>query len=257
MEITFKIGQKIKEAWKLYKENLGNIILFVVAMFVFQLIVSFLLKGGQTELPLLSLVTIVKAYISFFFSFLFIKSTIDMIDGKSFNPLSKENLSDFSRFWNFLKINLLLMLCVAPVFIISLLALFLLGLLGKGLIIIVMLLSFIIFIYIEIRLLPSIYLAIDKNQGARKSIIESWNMTKGYFWFIFGKVIVIQLFVLLGFIALLIGGIITYPIGMMVTVMLYRELLKNKMTPEIIVAETPIVENKEEVISEKVAGEIV
>ena len=134
MEITFKISQKIKEAWKLYKENLGNIILFVVAIFVFQLIVSFLLKGDQTDLPLLSLVTIVKAYISFFVSFLFIKSTIDIIDGKSFNPFSKENLSDFSRFWNFLKINLLLMLCVAPVFIISLLAVFLLGLLGKGLI---------------------------------------------------------------------------------------------------------------------------
>jgi hypothetical protein len=254
MEITFKISQKIKEAWKLYKENLGNIILFIVAMFVFQLIVSFLFKGGQTESFLSSLV---KTYVSFFFSFLLIKSTIDMVDGKSFNPLSKENLLDFSGFWNFLKINLLLMLCVAPVFIISLLAVFLLAILGKSFVIIVMILAFIIFTYIGIRLLPSIYLVIDKNQGARKSIIESWNMTKGYFWFIFGKVIVIQLFVLLGFIALLIGGIITYPIGMMVTVMLYRELLKNKITPEIIIAETPIIENKEEVISEKVADEIV
>ena len=120
-----------------------------------------------------------------------------------------------------------------------------------------MLLSLLVFVYIGIRLLPAIYLVVDKNQGARKSIIESWNMTKGYFWFIFGKVIVIQLFVLLGFIALLIGGIITYPIGIMVTVMLYRELLKNKITPEVIVTETPIVENKEEVISEKVVGEIV
>ena len=54
-------------------------------------------------------------------------------------------------------------------------------------------------------------------------------MTKGYGWKLFWKSFIIGLFIALGFLALFIGSFITYPIGLIVMVVMYREFKKFKL----------------------------
>lgn len=107
--------------------------------------------------------------------------------------------------------------------------------------------------YVAGRLMFSVYLSVEKNQGARASIKESWDMTKGYAWQLFWKSFVIGLFMVVGFFALLVGSFVTYPIGFMVMIMLYREFVKfksqNVSTPVLENTPSPIQVVKEETIA--------
>lgn len=251
MQFTFKIGAKIKEAWVLYKENLGNIVLFMIAVFVFSMILNGLLVGilGKSSILSVVILQLISFIFSLFYSYLWLKSNLNMIDGKGFKPFSKEVFTDFSKFWNFIKTNILIVLCWIPFFLVILPVLFLAVFLGKSLIVAICFcfLIFFISIYFMIRLFPAIYLSLDKDQGARKNFIEAWSITKGKGWKIFGKLFVILLFIIVGVFAIVIGLIVTYPIGMVVTAMLYRELVKFKsgvVVEAVKVGEVPVVEVK-------------
>jgi membrane-anchored glycerophosphoryl diester phosphodiesterase (GDPDase) len=132
---------------------------------------------------------------------------LGILDKKKINLFSKEVLPSLSQFWDFLKTIILSSLCV--------------------------ILGFILFIipgfYVSGRLLFALYISTEKNQGSVKTIKEAWKMTEGHGWQLFGKSFVIGLFVVLGFIALFVGSFITYPIGMIVIAMMYREFSKLKM----------------------------
>lgn len=229
MEFTFKVWDNIKEAWKLYKENFGNLILFFVVSFIAQMIINSLLLGNGRISSLFTFFVfyLVSAIFSFLIYYLLIKSILGAIDHKGFHPFSKETLS-LNYFWNFIKTIILLILCIVPILFISISMLFILSFLGKTFSIIVMLLLFISYFFVMARLFPAVYLSIDKNQGARKNIIEAWSLTKDCTLTIIGKFILIFLFILLGFLALFVGLIITYPIALFVIAMMYRELVKFK-----------------------------
>jgi len=82
-------------------------------------------------------------------------------------------------------------------------------------------------LYLSGRLMFAPYLSVEKTQGARKSIKESWEATRGNGWKIFWKAFVVGLFMMVGFLAFVVGALITYPVGFIVMVMLYREFFKN------------------------------
>jgi len=256
MPFTFKVGAKIKEAWVLYKEHFGAMILIVLASGVLQIISQNYSKDNKNLLISLFLIIV-----SILISYIWIKSIMNLLDGKGFNPFTKESMPSLAAFWDFLKTNILISLCVMPLFaIIGLIILFAVitsqfaPVAFPIILIIAMVLVLLLIIpalYIIGRLFPAVYISVEKYQGARKTIKEAWTMTKGNAWNILGKSVLVGLFIFLGFIALIIGLAITYPVGMIVMVMMYRELVKFKTPssiPETVIApEIPKVEVKVEV----------
>lgn len=197
MNFTFKVGAKIKEIWPLYKKHFGTLLLMTLATFIISVI-------GQEDNMFLS---IIVAVINILFSYIWIHLIFNLIDQKEFNLFSKEALPSLGQLWNFFKTNILYALCVLAGFILLVIPGF----------------------YVAGRLIFAIYLSVEKNQGARLSIKESWKMTKGYGWKLFWKSFIIGLFIALGFLALFIGSFITYPIGLIVMVVMYREFKKFKL----------------------------
>lgn len=194
MQFTFKIGNKIKEAWPIYKENLGTLLL----MTVITLIVKMVSSNDNFIIEILSIVVGVLVF------FVWVRLVFALLEKKKFNPFSKAALPSLKQYWNLLKTVILYSLCILGGIIL---------LIVPGL-------------YFSGRLMFAPYLSIEKNQGARKSIEESWEMTKGNGWRIFWKSFLIGLFILVGFLALFVGAFITYPVGFIVLVMLYREFSK-------------------------------
>ena len=196
MKLKFKVCQKIKEAWPIYKENLSALLL----MTIITLIVSMISSRDHFIVGLLSFVVGVLVF------YVWIRLAFALLEKKKFNPFSKEALPTLKQYWNLLKTVLLYYVCV----------------LG-GLVLLV-----VPGLYFTGRLMFAPYLSVEKNQGARKSIKESWDATKGNGWIIFWKSLLIGLFMLVGFIAFFVGSLITYPIGIIVMVMLYREFFKTQ-----------------------------
>jgi membrane-anchored glycerophosphoryl diester phosphodiesterase (GDPDase) len=201
MQFTFKIGEKIKEAWPMYKLHFGTFILFIVASGIAQII------GSRKNFILSSLSSILSLIIFYVLT----RFILSLVDKKDYNPLSINSLPTLGQFWNLLKTALLTSLSILGGFILLIIPGF----------------------YIAGRLMFSMYLSVEKNQGARVTIKEAWKMTEGYGWLLFWKSFVIALFSGIGFLAFIVGGFVTYPIGMVVLVMMYREFAKMK-------SETPV-----------------
>jgi len=96
----------------------------------------------------------------------------------------------------------------------------------------------------------SVFITVDKGWGARKSMKESWKITKGHFWRIFWKVFLIKLFMAVGFLALFVGSLITYPLGMIIFVMFYKHFEKGDSMD--VLEKVEVIEPKEEVKEEVV-----
>ena len=201
MQFTFKIIDKIKEVWTIYKAHFSVFLLLMIVTLVAQFV-------GSNNNWMLSIISFV---VGMLVSYIWVRFVLSLIDKKEFNPFARESLPSLSQFWNLFKTMLLLFLCVLGGLILFIIPAF----------------------YVSARLMFAVYISIEKNQGARASIKESWEMTKGYGWKLFWKSFLIGLFIALGFVLFFIGSFITYPIGMMVFAMLYREFSKFK-------SETPV-----------------
>lgn len=234
MKFTFKIREKIKEAWGMYKENWGS---FVGVSFILIFLQTISNKSsGYGSYILYLLIFIVSSFLSYIlYRFIF-----NLLDKKNTKLFSREFFPSNRAFWDYLKTNLLVTLCIIPLFIIPFFAmiglfvsLFLVVALGKTLgISLLFVMLFVIFllsipaIYVSIRLFPAKYLSIEKCQGARKSIKEAWMMTRGYGWNILRVGIVLFFFIMLGVLAFVIGIFVTLPIALIVITMFYRDLAK-------------------------------
>lgn len=223
MDFTFKIGNKIKEAWPLYKNNLWGMIFFMIIMFVVPQ-ASRLFNSWIFSLFLNILILLL--------SYIWIRFIFDLIDKKEVNPFSKEILPTLLQFWNLIKTSILYALCVMAGFILLIIPGF----------------------YVSGRLVFAIYMSIEKNQGARVTIKEAWKMTEGYGWILFWKSFIINLFMVVGFIAFFIGSFITYPIGIIVIIMMYREFVKFKLQNK---TDSSTIEIIKEIPEENIVKEIV
>ena len=77
-------------------------------------------------------------------------------------------------------------------------------------------------IFIGVRLSFATNYVIDRGYGVADAIKASWHDTKGNFWGIFGAVIVIALFMGVGYLACCVGGLYTVPAGTIATCVLAR-----------------------------------
>ncbi len=66
-------------------------------------------------------------------------------------------------------------------------------------------------IFLGVRLQFAPYYVIDRGYGISDAIKASWNDTKGNFWGIFGAIIVIGLFAVVGYLACCVGAFYTVP----------------------------------------------
>lgn len=74
-------------------------------------------------------------------------------------------------------------------------------------------------------LMFSSYLIIDKERGPIEAFKESWHLTKGHKWQLFLLVLAIIALNIIGFLALLIGLVVTIPVSMLAVTHAYRKLL--------------------------------
>lgn len=195
MQFTFKIGSKIKEAWPIYKDNLATLLLMAIVT----LVVSALSSRDNWIISMLAYVVGILVF------YVWARLVFALVEKRKFNPFSKEALPSLGQFWDLLKTMILYSLCILGGLILFII---------PGL-------------YLSGRLMFAPYLSVEKNQGARKSIKESWEATRGNGWKIFWKAFVVGLFMMVGFLAFVVGALITYPVGFIVMVMLYREFFKN------------------------------
>lgn len=209
MEFTFKIWASIKEFWPLYKKHFWSLFLMMIITMVVQFV------GDKDNFPLM----LVSFIVSLLISYIWIRFILNLIDKKDSNLFSKDVLPSLDQFWNFFKTLILYTLCVIGGFILFIV---------PGL-------------YISGRLAFAIYLSVEKNQGGIATIKEAWKMTEGYGWIIFWKNFLIGLFIVVGFLVFFVGSFVTYPLGIMVMILMYREFYKFKMqnkevppTPEVV-----------------------
>ena len=227
MKFTFKIGEKIKEAWPLYKEHWMVLVMLTVISFIIQL--GNYKKNSFLLGILVSLVGLVVSYV-------LIRLILSIVDKKEYNPFSKNSIPTIFQYWNYLKTSILYGFCILGGFILLIIPGF----------------------YVMGRLSFSVYLSVEKNQGARASIKESWDATKDYGWTLFWKSFIIGLFIVAGYLLFFIGSFITYPLGMLVFVMMYREFFKIKsqnplnVIPTEISSESPNKSKIEELSKEEI-----
>ena len=80
-------------------------------------------------------------------------------------------------------------------------------------------------IIFAIKLQFAEYLIVDKKLDAVDSLKGSWEMTKGVKWNLFLFGLLLALINVLGFLALIVGLVITVPLSMVATAFVYRKLL--------------------------------
>jgi uncharacterized membrane protein len=73
----------------------------------------------------------------------------------------------------------------------------------------------------------AIYLAVDKGLGPMAALKASARLTNGLKWDVFAFGLVVQIVSMLGFLALIIGALWTFPLAVIAQSMYYRRLGQN------------------------------
>lgn len=192
MKFTFGIREHIKKSWALYKEHFGLMLLLGLINGILQII-----SQKDDNFFLVFIVMVAGTLLAY----VWMRSLLSLVDGKGFKPFTAEILPTFPKFWDFIKVNILGGLFILLGFILLIIPGF----------------------YITGRLSFAWYLSVEKHQGARKSIRESWEMTRGYGWMLFWKSLLIVIFGVLGIIGFGVGILITMPIAYVMQAMLYKK----------------------------------
>ena len=195
---TFKVCDKIKESWVIYKENLWMFLL----MTLLTIVLSSISQDGNFVLKIFVFLATI------FISYIWIFNLLDVVKNKTkFKPFSDSSIPKMETFLNLLGATILMGLVI----FLGLIFLIIPGL------------------YLMGRLMFTSYLLVDKKQKYSDAIKNSWEMTKGFGWKLFWLSFLVGLFVLLGLAFVFVGIFITYPIGMLVMVMLYRDFYNFKL----------------------------
>lgn len=193
MKFQFKVWDHVKKAWPIYKDQFGFLLVLTV--------ITIIIKGVDFRDNIFLAIFI--NLVGVFLTFVWIKYSLNLVDGQKINPLSKKFLPTLGQFWNLIKTSILLFIIVLAGFILFI---------APGL-------------YLAGRLMFSTYISVEKNKGAIESISASWAMTRNNGWRIFWKGFQIALFILLGFVLFVVGALVTYPLGLLAFSMMYRKAL--------------------------------
>lgn len=215
MHFSFSISKTIKEVWPIYKVNFGLLTLLTAttlalnAFFQDSKFLGFVLSVFSTGLV----------------TYIWIKYSLGLLDDKYYDLFNRKMFPTLLQYFNLTKTIIL--------------AFFL----------IIISLPFLVFpaFYIGGRIVFSPFISMKKNQGAIKSITDSWLMTRNNGWILFWKNFIVIVFILAGSLVFGIGILITFPIGYLVTVKMFKEfeLQFNKNKNSDSLSEANSDENKE------------
>ncbi len=225
---TFSVAEVFSFGWN---KTFQNLVFYIISILIFG-VVYFVLEYLVGHTGFLGTVFyIILIAFSFVYGYLFILTALRVYSGE------KLELSKFSsyvkfdnRFWNYIGGSILVGIGFVIVYLLILgsLALMTHFALQRSLI-------FLLFIIIAIVLsvflvMYSIafsfyqYIIIDQNKQIIESIKESYHITKGKKWKIFGVLLMLVILNVVGAFLLLIGLLITIPITILSEVFLYKKL---------------------------------
>lgn len=217
MVFKFKIWNSIKQTWPVYKANFGVLLLLTAITAVVN---AFSQENGVVG-------TTLSYLVSFLLIFVWIKYTLSLIDKKEYDFFSNKSIPTFLQYWNITKTIILFSVIILLSIPFLLVPAF----------------------YFSGRLAFALYLSVENNQGAIKSISDSWALTKNNGWRLFWKNFVVGLFMASGFILFGVGALVTFPIGYIVMAKIFREYqLQSGIKKEETVKEDKEEDKKEEKI---------
>ncbi len=94
-------------------------------------------------------------------------------------------------------------------------------------------------IVLQVGLLFVPFLILDKDMQPVASLKESWRLTKGYKWNLFGFLLLLILFNIGGLILAAVGLLVTAPLSLLVVTYLYREIEKGVQLEPVAPAQVP------------------
>lgn len=207
---TLSIKDCLGFGWRTFTSRPWILIGAGVVVFLIQMVLSIpekIVEGGPLELPYALLSVVAALFIQMGTIHFILKAHDDS------SSVKLDALWHPKPFWRFLGAAILMLLAIVG-----------------GLILLI-----VPGIIVAIALTFTLYLVIDKGLGPVEAMKESWRLTKGRRWKLFGLSLAIVGINLLGMLALFVGLVVTVPITMLATAHAYR-VLSGQEKP----AETPI-----------------
>ncbi len=207
----FSIKSAVKYGWTKFKENLQPNILWTLILLALGSMPS--PKKGISAIFFAIAVTIVMIIVRIGYTKVFLR----IYDGEM--PKFTDLFKEYRYFWNYLGVSLLVGLAVVG-----------------GVIFLI-----IPGVILAVRLSFAPIIVIDTKIGPVEAIKESYNITKGVFWKMLLFWISIGLLNLAGFVALVVGLLVSIPVSTLATIYVYRELTKAKAGVSTTPLEAPMV----------------
>ncbi len=198
----FFIGETLREAWKILRENVAEIVaIYLLGIILPQGIIMALQGWGNDGGVFFA---ILNQIVSMVLSFAVMKAMLDVVRGREIDV--SLTWKEPKRLWNYF--------------------------LGSLLYAIIVLVGFVLFIIpgiiFSIKYRYMIYLIIEEDLGPLQALKRSAEITKGVKWDILAFDFVTVALTLAGFFALLVGLVVAIPLTALAQVVLYVRLVERE-----------------------------
>jgi uncharacterized membrane protein len=197
------ISTVLADSWKLTKQNFFVIWFYLIIGFILPMVPNVLRSTLKLDGLVGAVVYLIGVVLSIVMSYGVIKVVLKIVDGDK--PSFQDYLDVFPRLLNIIATTFLYTLIVIA-------GCFLLIVPG---------------IIWSIKYQYAIYLAVDKGLGPMAALKASARLTNGLKWDVFAFGLVVQIVSMLGFLALIIGALWTFPLAVIAQSMYYRRLGQN------------------------------
>jgi len=204
----FSDGAILKAAWQRVKDRLGFIIILGIVLAVYFIAGSSITGWIASESDWGFIVAeLIYIILSMVIGIGMIRIYLDLADGKD------GSLVDLVKHWNLLLKYIGVSIVYGIVVLVGYLLLVFPGVIWG----------------LKFHFAP--WLVIDKGMGPIEAMKVSSQMTMGMKWDLLGFHVVVSVVMAIGFVLLGVGMIVTMPLGMIATAMLYRHLSQGAATP--------------------------
>jgi uncharacterized membrane protein len=217
MNPTFSVSEVYKTGWSYVKKNLSFLLISTFVFFVASMILNEISDAGGV----LGILGLASMFLYTVFDIGLIN--IGVLVSKGNTPNAENFKTDWTTFWRVVLASIIVMIFVA---------------LG-------MILLIIPGIIIAVRLSLTTFLIVDKKYSFWPAIKESWEITKGHSWSIFGLFALSLLVAIVAAIPLGLGLILAVPFFGMVYVVMSQQIFsmkKQEVSKE--VTKSPVVSNE-------------
>ena len=238
MENELNITSIFKESWALFKSNFKKYITISIFVGIVYFAVSALQEGFQRDGGILFFIyTLCAIIVQLYLTASFIRISLRVVDGKEYKFSDIYDSSINEIIWKYLGAAIVIGLLVAVPFAIAFGLYLLNGYIG----IVAIILAFLAFVlgvfFVLIRMFMYQFVVVDRKTTPKETVKFCWNMTRGKEWELILYFVLVGLLNFAGAILFGIGLIITIPMTMLATGILFRKMTGDNQSVE--VEETP------------------